>query len=236
MDAVLADPLGLVAKHATWVLPVLLAITFHEASHGWMALRFGDDTAQRMGRLTFNPLRHIDPFGTILMPLLFYIGFGIPFGYAKPVPVNFNRLYNPKRDMVWVAGAGPGVNVALALASGVLLHVAELLPDGFGSWMQRMLLFSVVINVVMAIFNMIPLPPLDGGRVAVGLLPMGAAIRLQRLERYGLFILIGLVVLLPLVGREAGMDLNIVWLVIEPLVDWFADLILRVTGHWDRAN
>lgn len=233
MSELLGDPLALVAKHSIWILPVLLAITFHEASHGWMALKFGDDTAKRLGRVTFNPLRHIDPFGTVLLPLLFYIGFGIPFGYAKPVPVNFARLYNPKRDMVWVAAAGPGTNILLALASGVLLHLTGLLPQSVGRWADAMLTFSVLINVVMALFNMIPLPPLDGGRVAVGLLPMPLAIALQRTERYGFFVLIALVVLLPLVGNELGMNLNIVWLVLEPLVDWLAELILRVTGHWD---
>ena len=131
MSELLGDPLALVAKHSIWILPVLLAITFHEASHGWMALKFGDDTAKRLGRVTFNPLRHIDPFGTVLLPLLFYIGFGIPFGYAKPVPVNFARLYNPKRDMVWVAAAGPGTNILLALASGVLLHLTGLVTYFF---------------------------------------------------------------------------------------------------------
>jgi len=236
MSELLADPLGLLLKHSTWVLPVLLAITFHEASHGWMALKFGDDTAKRMGRLTFNPLRHIDPFGTVLLPLLFYVGFGVPFGYAKPVPVNFARLYQPKRDMVWVAAAGPGTNVLLALASGVLLHFTGLLPEAAEKWADNMLLFSVLINVVMALFNMIPLPPLDGGRVAVGLLPMSLAIQLQRTERYGLFVLIGLVVLLPMIGREMGMDLNVIWMGLEPLVDWLASLILRATGNWDLAG
>ncbi|MCG8694821.1 MAG: site-2 protease family protein, partial [Minwuiales bacterium] len=151
-----------------WVLPVLIAITFHEAAHGYVAWKLGDDTAKRQGRVTFNPLAHVDPFGTVLLPgLLIATGAPFLFGYAKPVPVNFGQLRQPRRDMVWVALAGPGVNVLLAVASAFLLHLVAALPTGADLWAARMLSNSVALNLLLAVFNMLPLPPLDGGRVAV---------------------------------------------------------------------
>jgi Zn-dependent proteases len=200
-------------------LPVIVAITFHEAAHGWVAWRLGDDTAYRLGRVTFNPLRHIDPFGTIILPgMLLLISQGhAMFGYAKPVPVNFTRLHHPRRDMVLVAGAGPGINIALALAAALLIHLADRTPGDFGQWLGANLINAVLFNVVIAIFNMLPVPPLDGGRVAVGILPRPLAIRLARVERYGFLIILGAVFLLPLIGRQLGVNLDIFgWLVIEP--------------------
>src|SRR6202163_1883411 len=155
-----------------WALPAIIAITFHEAAHGFAALRFGDDTAWRLGRVTFNPLKHIDPAGTILLPaLLLLLHSPFLFGYAKPVPVNFRALRNPRRDMVWVAAAGPAMNIALAFACALLFHLVVYLPDPTNQWVAENLENALVINVVLAIFNMLPIPPLDGGRVAVGLLP-----------------------------------------------------------------
>ena len=149
---------------STWVLPVLLAITLHEASHGFVAHLRGDDTAWRLGRVTFNPLKHVDPFGTILLPgLLLFLHAPFLFGYAKPVPVNFRALKNPRRDMVLVAAAGPGINIALALAAGLLAHVVAFLPAGAQQWTVLNLENAIVINVVLAVFNMIPLPPSSGG-------------------------------------------------------------------------
>ena len=203
---------------SVWALPVLVAITFHEASHGYVAWRLGDDTAKVMGRVTFNPLRHIDPFGTILVPALLLFSFGMAFGWAKPVPVNFSRLDNPKRDMVWVAAAGPGVNLALAVVSMLLIHAATVLPDVVAPWAVENLVNSVLINLILAVFNMIPLPPLDGGRVAVGLLPGRLAMALAGLERFGLWIIIGLIFILPMIGREIGVNLNLLsWLVGVPV-------------------
>src|SRR5262245_36376560 len=171
----------LVQQIAVWALPVLLAITLHEAAHGFAALRFGDDTAYRLGRVTLNPLKHIDPFGTIIMPgILLISGAPFLFGYAKPVPVNFRRLRDPRWHTVLVAAAGPGMNLALALASIILLRVWLETTGSYEGWAPRTLEASLVLNLVLAVFNMIPLPPLDGGRVAVGLLPRSLAIPLAR--------------------------------------------------------
>jgi Zn-dependent protease len=216
---------------STWILPALIAITFHEASHGYVALRFGDETALRAGRVTFNPLRHVDPFGTILLPaLLLLVRSPFLFGYAKPVPVNFGRLRNPRRDMVWVAAAGPGINLVLALASALLIHIVPFLPGFAQAWALQNLINSIGLNVILAVFNMLPLPPLDGGRVAVGLLPDVLAYPLARLERWGMFIIIGALFILPLIGSHMGLDLNIFsWLLGGP-VDYLIQLIASIAG------
>lgn len=213
-----------------WVIPVLLAITMHEAAHGWAAWKLGDDTAYRMGRVTFNPLAHIDPFGTIILPAILISAGGILFGWAKPVPVVFGRLGRPRRDMVLVAAAGPGINIGLAIVSALALHLLPFVGPTFGEWLGRNLINSININLLLAIFNLMPLPPLDGGRVAVGILPRPLAIRLAQLERYGLFILIGLIFILPILGRQLGTDLNIFrWLVLGPL-EFLRGVLLHGVG------
>ncbi len=214
-----------------WVLPVLFAITLHEAAHGWVAWRLGDDTAKRLGRVTFNPLRHVDPLGTVVLPaMLLIVGAPFLFGWAKPVPVNFARLRHPRRDMVWVAAAGPVTNLGLAVLSAAAIHAALLVPGEAREWLVGNLERSLLINVVLAVFNMLPLPPLDGGRVAVGLLPRGPAMALARVERYGLLVLIGVIFILPMVGRQLGYDLNVfIWLVGVPAY-YLIDIIAAGVG------
>jgi Zn-dependent protease len=190
---------GIIHGISIWALPVVLAIVLHEVAHGWVADRLGDDTARWMGRLTLNPVKHIDPIGTVLIPLaLVVMQSPIIFGYAKPVPINFSKLRNPKRDMVWVALAGPVTNILLALVSTLILAAAARLPAEL-AWLAEpvalMASASILINLVLCIFNLLPLPPLDGGRVAVGLLPGPAAYQLSRLEPYGFLIIVGLLLL-----------------------------------------
>jgi Zn-dependent protease len=215
-----------------WALPAIVAITFHEAAHGFAARLLGDDTAWRLGRVTFNPLRHIDPVGTIFLPaVLLLLRSPFLFGYAKPVPINFRALRNPRRDMVLVAAAGPGINIALAVAAALLFHFVGYLPDAAAQWAAENLKNALIINVVLAIFNLLPLPPLDGGRIAVGLLPDGLALPLARLEPYGMMILIGVLFILPMIGAQIGLDLSVVSHVIALVTSEVVAVILRLTGY-----
>jgi len=189
------DIANLIQTVAIYALPVLFAITVHEAAHGYVARHLGDNTAYMMGRLTLNPVKHIDPVGTILMPLLLYFATSgtFLFGYAKPVPVQFGNLRNPKRDMIWVALAGPGANLAQALLWGILFYLLQ----GAGltePFFLKMCQAGILVNVVMFVFNLFPLPPLDGGRVLVGLLPYKQALLVSRVEPWGFFIVMALVI------------------------------------------
>lgn len=216
---------------SVWFLPIVIAITLHEAAHGWMAERCGDNTARMLGRVTFNPIKHVHPVGTLLLPgMLLLIGAPFLFGFAKPVPVNFSRLNNPKRDMIWVAIAGPAINVILAFISAVALHFTDYLPDTVAAWVGENLNKSILINVVLAVFNMLPLPPLDGGRVLTGLLPNPLAWKFAQIERYGLFILIGLLLLVPYLSSLMGLQFSPIASILWPPIEALYNLIITLAG------
>lgn len=192
---------GIIQGIAIYALPVILAITMHEAAHGYVAKHFGDFTAYNEGRISLNPTRHIDPIGTILVPVVLFIttkvamGAGFLFGWAKPVPVNFSNLRQPKRDMLWVAAAGPGANLVMALFWALVMKLAVIMPiNDFTKPMLMMGRAGIEINVILMVLNLLPLPPLDGGRMAVSLLPRRIAYQFSKIEPYGFVILLVLLI------------------------------------------
>jgi Zn-dependent protease len=220
------------------VLAAVIAITLHEAAHGYAALALGDDTARRAGRLSLNPLRHVDPVGTLLVPGILLVGQLLTlgrvegmFGWAKPVPVSVWRLANPRFGMMLVAAAGPGMNFGLALLAGLLAHPAGAL-DGILSpesmaWLYRFLALSILANLVLGLFNLLPIPPLDGGRIVAGLLPGSLATSFMQLERWGILLVLLLVFLLPRLAE--GFD-PVGWALSTVVAQAF-DLVLRLTGN-----
>jgi Zn-dependent protease len=215
-----------------WAIPAIIAITFHEASHGYVAYLLGDDTAWRQGRVSFNPLVHIDPFGTVVLPvMLLMLRSPFLFGYAKPVPVNFRALRRPRLGMMLVAAAGPGMNLLLATIAALGFHVVGYVPAPAAQWLAANLMNALVLNVILAIFNLLPIPPLDGGRILVSVLPGSLARLVSRAEPYGLLILIGLIVVLPLLGARLGINLDLISRLIMTSTNAVLGIILRLTGN-----
>ena len=215
-----------------WAIPAVIAITFHEASHGYVAHVLGDDTAWRLGRVSFNPLVHIDPFGTVVLPvMLLLLRAPFLFGYAKPVPVNFRALRYPRMGTILVAAAGPVINLLLAAIAALAFHIVSYVPAPGAQWLADNLKNALLLNVILAIFNLLPIPPLDGGRILVGVLPGTLARSLSRFEPYGLLILIGLLFLLPLLGAQLGINLDPLSRLIMTSTNAVVGIILRVTGN-----
>ena len=215
------SPMNVMQTIAIWAIPVLLAITLHEVAHGWVAKQYGDPTAAILGRLSLNPLRHIDPLGTVLVPIILVVLVGFGFGWAKPVPVNFAQLRNPKRDMIWVAAAGPAANVVMALGWALVMKLGFLLLD-HSQWVAAPLILAgqagIVINLVLCLVNLIPIPPLDGGRILAGLAPARFLPALEKVEPLGMLIVFGLLAL-------GGLTF-----ILHPLLQFFSSVIGRLFG------
>jgi len=223
------EPMSVIGDISAWVLPVILAVTLHEAAHGWMAERFGDPTARVSGRVTFNPLKHIDPWGTLLLPgLLLLVHSPVLFGYAKPVPVDFRRLRPPRLGMLAVAAAGPGMNFLLALGSALLLHLDAAVAPERAPWLYANLSRSLVVNCALGVFNLLPILPLDGGRVLRSLLPEALGAAYARSERFGLLFVITLLMLPALLGITIVAD------ALSILVEGMVRALLFISGN-DQA-
>ena len=216
---------------STWIIPVLISLSFHEAAHGYVANLLGDDTAKKLGRVTLNPLKHIDRFGTVILPmLLIIIKSPFIFGWATPIPVKFHRLKNPLRDMVFVAIAGPVTNIILAVVAALILSMMYNFGLLNNSWLVHTCTNFFLINIILAVFNMIPIPPLDGGRVAVGILPKYFSYQLAKLERYGFFIIIAGLFILPLIGQKIGIHLEPIHWFIQSVSNFLINIIAIITG------
>ncbi len=215
------SPMNVMQTIAIWAIPVLLAITLHEVAHGWVAKQYGDPTAAILGRLSLNPLRHIDPLGTVLVPIVLVVLVGFGFGWAKPVPVNFAQLRNPKRDMIWVAAAGPAANVVMALGWALVMKLGLLMLD-HSQWVAAPLILAgqagIIINLVLCLVNLIPIPPLDGGRILAGLAPARFLPALEKVEPLGMLIVFALLAL-------GGLSF-----ILHPLLQFFSSVIGRLFG------
>jgi Zn-dependent protease len=221
---------NIIYEVAVWLIPLVIAIVFHEVAHGLVARRLGDPTAQERGRLTLNPIKHIDPFGTVILPLLLAISHAPVFGWARPVPVNYARLRNPRRDMVLVALAGPGMNLLLAVVGAMVLAATLAWSSDPNSLATGLIaanaLNFIFINIFLGVFNLLPVPPFDGGHVVEGLLPAPLAIRFRQIGRYSLLVLMLLLLVLPAISPSA----NVVGRIVSPLVDHIATALLGIFG------
>ncbi len=205
-----------------WVIPVLVAVILHEVAHGYIAYKLGDDTAKNHGRLSLNPIKHIDIMGTIIVPLILLVSSSVIFGWAKPVPVNFSKLRNPKRDMAFVAAAGPAINIIIAIISALLLNLFNI------KIFEIMLVNTIILNVTLALFNLIPIPPLDGSKIVTSLLPPKYAIKFYQLEKYGLGIVIFFIFILPYLGSILGLNLDLIGFILIKSVRFLTSIILNI--------
>lgn len=225
------DLAGFLHNLSVWLIPALLAITLHEAAHGYVANALGDPTARLAGRLSLNPIRHVDPVGTLFLPgLMLMLGSGFFFGWAKAVPVDMRYLKSPRRGMAIIAAAGPLMNLAMATAAAGLLHFVDSLPAVAGQWAEQNLVNAIKFNILLALFNLLPIPPLDGGRVAVGVLPLFLARPLARLENIGMLIVMGFAFIVPMVSAQAGYPLNPLGWVLHGPLRAVTGAILTLTG------
>jgi Zn-dependent protease len=228
----------MILSFALAAIPAILAITLHEAAHGYAAWALGDDTARRMGRLSLNPLRHVDRFGTIILPGFLLISqlltmgrVDFMFGWAKPVPVAANRFANPRRGMMIVAAAGPAMNFVLAWLGGLALHLVPDLSAVAGHMLEQFLFYFILTNLVLGLFNLLPIPPLDGGRIAVGLLPLRLAVAWAKLERAGIVVVLLAVFLVPEMARSFGLHFDPVHDALGRLLPWAMNWVLTLSGH-----
>ena len=221
---------SIIYQIAVWIVPLVIAIVFHEVAHGLVARSLGDPTAEAKGRLSLNPIRHIDPFGTVILPLILAISHAPVFGWAKPVPVDYRRLRNPRRDMVLVALAGPGMNLLLALVGTAILAATIVISGGAESGGAAIVaanaLNFVLINIFLAVFNLLPVPPFDGGHVVEGLLPPALAVPFRKVGRYSLFVFVILLLVLPAISPRA----DVIARVVSPIVGGIARMFLGIFG------